>query len=98
MSLRDKAWDLVKWKVMRDRLGYTDQEMESFKENPRNDDVVTKAPALMKKTIVLEVVESHGCNSQHKVGDKLIFDGAGTLLSTHSPDKICVYAINAAVH
>jgi len=97
MSLRDKAWDLVKWKVMKERLGYSDEEMKTFQENPRNCDVVSKAPALVNKTIVLEVVESHGCNSQHKVGDKIIFDGAGNLLTKHSPGKICVYAINAAV-
>jgi uncharacterized repeat protein (TIGR04076 family) len=96
MTLRDKAWDLVKWKVMKDRLGYTDQEMKVFRENPRNDDVLSKAPALMNKTIVLTVVESHGCNSQHKVGDKFIFDGAGNLLTSRCPKKICVYALSAS--
>lgn len=96
MSLRGKAWDGIKWKVMKAHLGYTEDEMNAFRENPRNDDVVTKAPALIKKTIVLEVVESHGCNSQHKVGDKIYFDGAGNLLTKHSPEKVCVYAINAA--
>jgi uncharacterized repeat protein (TIGR04076 family) len=97
MSLRDKAWELVKWKVMKERLGYSDEEMKTFQENPRNCDVVSKAPALVNKTLVLEIVESHGCNSQHKVGDKIIFDGAGNLLTKHSPEKICAYAINAAV-
>jgi uncharacterized repeat protein (TIGR04076 family) len=96
MTLRDKAWDLVKWKVMKDRLGYTDQEMKVFRENPRNDDVLSKAPALMNKTIVLTVVESHGCNSQHKVGDKFLFDGAGNLLTSRCPKKICVYALSAS--
>jgi hypothetical protein len=28
----------------------------------------------MDKTIILKVVESHGCNSNHKVGDKFYFD------------------------
>ena len=39
-----------------------------------------KAPALLKltqKTIIIEVVESHGCSSLHKVGDKFYFDGPG---------------------
>ena len=97
MTLRDKAWDAIKWKVMKGHLGYTDEEMEAFRENSRNDDVVSRAPAMLKKTIVLEVVESHGCNSQHKVGDKLYFDGAGNLLTKRSPEKVCVYAMNAAM-
>ena len=96
MNLRDNAWDVVKWKLMKTHLGYTDEEMKKFRENPRNDDVLSKAPELIKKTIVLEVVESHGCNSQHKVGDKLYFDGAGNLLTKHCPAKVCVYAMNAA--
>jgi hypothetical protein len=36
----------------------------------------------MNKTIVAEVVESHGCNSQHRVGDKL------------NPKRICIYALS----
>jgi uncharacterized repeat protein (TIGR04076 family) len=95
MSIRDKAWDAVKWKLMKAHLGYTDEEMRAFRENPRNEDVLSKAPALLKKTIVLEVVESHGCNSRHKVGDKLYFDGAGNLLTKRCPEKVCVYAMNA---
>jgi hypothetical protein len=76
MNLRDKAWELVKWKIMKAHLGYTDEEMKIFQESKRNEDVLSKAPALRKKTIVLEVVESHGCNSQHKVGDRLTFGAA----------------------
>jgi uncharacterized repeat protein (TIGR04076 family) len=51
---------------------------------------------LLDKTIVLEVVDSHGCNSQHTVGDKFYFDGAGNLLTKHCPEKVCIYALNAA--
>ena len=95
MGIRDKAWDLIKWRVMKERLGYTEEEMKVFRENPRNEDVITKAPELINKTIVVEVVASHGCNSQHKVGDKFYFDGAGNLLTTRCPKKICVYALSA---
>jgi uncharacterized repeat protein (TIGR04076 family) len=96
MSLRDKAWDVVKWKVMKSRLGYTDEEMTMFRENPRNEEVFSKAPELVNKTIILEVVASQGCNSRHRVGDKLHFDGAGNLITEKCPAKVCVYAMNAA--
>ena len=82
-------------KVMQERLGYTDEEMEAFVENPRNQDILSQAPALMDKTIVIEVVESHGCNSQHKVGDRFYFDGAGNLLTKLCPKRICIYALSA---
>ncbi len=96
MGIRDAAWNTVKWKVMKAHLGYTDEEMKVFRENPRNEDVLSKAPALLDKTIVLTVVDSHGCNSQHKVGDRFVFDGAGNLLTKRSPDKVCIYALSAA--
>ena len=96
MGVRDIAWNVGKWKIMKERLGYTDEEMKVFRENPRNEDVLSKVPALMNKTIVLEVVESHGCNSQHKVGDRLYFDGAGNLITKHCPKKICIYALKAS--
>lgn len=71
------------WKFMQKHLGFNDEELELFRNNPRTVDIVSKAPALMKKTIVAEVVASHGCNSQHKVGDRFYFDGSGNLLTKY---------------
>jgi hypothetical protein len=62
MKISDDVWNFYK-----KHLGYTDDEMKQFGQNPRNADVISKAPDLMNKTIVIEVVDSHGCNSQHKV-------------------------------
>ncbi len=75
---------------------YTDEEMKAFMANPRNADVLSKAPLFANKTIVFEVVDSHGCNSRHRKGDRLCFDGAGNLLTKRSPDRICIYALQAA--
>ena len=83
------------WTFMQAHLGYNDEEMKLFKANPRNADILSKAMDLMGKTIVFEVVQSHGCNSQHHVGDKFYFDGAGNLITKLNPKKICVYALSA---
>ncbi|MBU7016017.1 MAG: TIGR04076 family protein [Theionarchaea archaeon] len=83
------------WNVMQKHLGYTDEEMEKFRANPRNADVIQKGTELLGKTIVVEVIESHGCNTLHKKGDKFYFDGAGNLLTKLCPKKICIYALNA---
>jgi len=88
--------DETTWDFMQKRLGYTDEEMKAFRKNPRNENVLFKAPALMKKTIVVEVVESQGCNSQHKVGEKFYFDGAGNLITKLCPKRICIYALSSA--
>lgn len=96
MGIRDAAWKTVQWTFMKKHLGYSNEEMELFRSNPRNEDVLSKAPALLSKTLVVEVVESAGCNSQHEVGDKFYFDGAGNLLTKRCPKKVCIYALNAA--
>ena len=83
------------WKTVQQRLGYNDEEIKKFREDPRNADVLAKAPALMDKTIVATVVDSHGCNSGHKAGDKFYFDGAGNLITKLCPKKICIYALSS---
>ena len=84
------------WNAIQKHFTYTDEEMKVFMENPRNMDVLAKAPLFANKTMVFEVVDAPGCNSQHKMGDKFYFDGAGNLLTKRSPDRICIYALNAA--
>ncbi len=82
------------WEFMQKHLGYNADEMKLFRQNPRNEDVMSKAGALMGKTIIIEVVEAHGCNSGHKKGDKFIFDGAGNLITKLNPAKICCFALS----
>jgi len=79
---------------LRQRMNYSEGELDTFINNPRNKDILAKSLELLGKTIVVEVIESHGCNSQHEVGDKFYFDGAGNLLTKLSPKKICIYALS----
>ena len=78
---------------MQQHLGYDDEQMALFKDNPRNLKVLSRAPALMNKTIVAEVVESHGCNSRHKTGDRFYFDGSGNLITKLNPKRMCIFAL-----
>ena len=95
MGIQKVAWNAIKWKFIKKQLGFTNEEMKKFRENPRNEDILNKAPELLKKTIVVEVIDSHGCNSQHKVGDKLYFDAIGNLLTKKCPKRICIHALHA---
>ena len=73
------------WAMFKERLGYDDEELETFESNPRNARVIAVGPELIRKTIVFEVVESHGCNCGHTVGTKFYFSGEGTLVSKMAP-------------
>jgi hypothetical protein len=83
------------WQMMKLHLGYSDEEIELFKKNPRNAKVMARAPEMREKTIVFEVVESTGCNSQHTVGTRFFFTGDGNLLTKWSPSRVCAFALPA---
>ena len=79
-------------KIIQKRFGYDDKEIEKFSNDPRNIELITRNKEFAEKFIVLEVIESKGCNSNHKVGDKFYFDyysppsGAGpfpTIINIH---------------
>jgi uncharacterized repeat protein (TIGR04076 family) len=82
-------------RFIQEHLGYNDEELEIFLNNKKNVEILSKAPALMMKTIVAEVVASHGCNSRHQVGDKFYFDGAGNFLTKLNPKRVCIHALSA---
>ncbi len=88
MKLSEEAITRIK-----ENFGYNDEEMELFLENPKNEVVLSKIFALQSKAIVIEVIESHGCVSQHKVGDKFYFEGIN-LLTRKCPEKMCISALS----
>lgn len=85
------------WQVMQKRLGYSDEELVRFKANPRNASVIAQGAALADKRIILEVVESHGCNTRRQVGDRFTFDACGNLLTGVCPEKVCGYSLSSAL-
>lgn len=84
------------WIMVQKHLGYSDEEMKIFRANPRNADVLSKTALMLNKTIVAEVIESHGCDSGHKAGDKFYFDGRGvSLLTKLGPSRVCIFALHS---
>jgi hypothetical protein len=84
------------WKMLQKHLCYTDEEMKIFRADPRNEDVLSKTALMLNKTIVAEVIESHGCDSGHKAGDKFYFDGRGvSFLTKLSPSRVCIFALHS---
>ena len=84
-------------KIIQKKFNYNYNEIEEFRKNPRNEELLSLQKELSKKIIVLEVVKSKGCNSQHKIGDKFYFDAVGNLLTDLCPKKICSYSLNSAL-
>jgi len=86
------------WPLIQQHLGYDDEEMARFRADPRNAKVLAVAPEMRRKTIVFEVVKSHGCNSQHQVGTRFFYTGDGNLITRLAPKRVCAYALPVMTH
>ncbi len=90
MSEQDVLLDMA-----RVHLNYTHKEMEVFKANPRNLEVLHKMPNLLNTIFTAEVIEANGCVCKHQAGQKINICGDGSLLSGQCPEKVCIYLLQA---
>lgn len=77
------------------RVGYSDSEIETFRgggHRVRHVQRLSQAAALY--SIEAEVVRSRNCNSGHIVGQKLILDTDGNLITKLCPKRVCVYLLS----
>ena len=81
------------WELIKAHLGYNDEELALFKENPRNVKVLATAMTMKQKTFVFEVIKSKGCNSGHVVGTRFFFSGDGNLITRMAPKKVCAFTL-----
>jgi uncharacterized repeat protein (TIGR04076 family) len=84
---------------IKQQLGYTDAEMEMWKSNPKNMEMLNsgRMAEFGKYRVVAEVIKSHGCAMGHKVGDKLIFTGMGGFEGKDPAGPVCISAIGPVV-
>ena len=77
--------------IIRQRLSLEDQEWAVIEKNPKFQKLFQNAIRASQYRLVAEVVQSKGCHSGHIVGQKLIFDNSGNLLTKENPDRICAF-------
>ncbi len=78
-------------KLIRKRLKLEDQEWALIEKNPKFQRLFKNALEASKYRLVAEVIESKGCHSGHVVGQRLIFDNSGNLLTRENPDRVCSF-------
>lgn len=82
-----------RWAKFQQGLGYSDEELKAFRTNPKWVKMVEEATGFTRHKIVAEVVQSHGCIAQHKVGDRIVMDANGVLIRNECPERMCVNAV-----
>lgn len=78
-------------KIIQQRLGLDDAEFKTIRENQKYQRLFENALKGSQYRLVAEVIESKGCHSGHTVGQQIIFDSAGNLLTQESPERICAF-------
>jgi len=81
-------------KRLQKHMEYTDEEMEIFCSDPQKVKMVTETPEFVKTRIVAEVIDSQGCHSKHKVGDKFVMTAGGQLIAEECPKRMCIAALS----
>ena len=77
--------------IIRKRLHLEDQEWSIIEKNPKFQRLFQNAIEASKYRLVAEVIETKGCHSGHAVGQRIIFDNSGNLLTKESPDRVCSF-------
>jgi hypothetical protein len=77
--------------IIKKRLALEGEELSAVMDNPKFQRLVENAAKGSRYRLVAEVVESKGCHSGHIVGQRIIFDSAGNLLTQESPKRICAF-------
>ena len=86
------------WRRFQKHMGYSDDEMKTFRSDPQKVKMVTQTPEFVKSRVIAEVIESHGCHAQHKVGDRFVMTAGGQLIAEQSPKRICMFALGPVSH
>jgi len=77
--------------MIRRRLKLEDREWKRIEQNPKFQRLFKNAVEASKYRLVAEVIDSKGCHSGHVIGQKLIFDNSGNLLTKENPERVCAF-------
>ncbi len=76
---------------IRKRLKLNEEEWKIIEKTPKFQRLFGNVVEASKYRLVAEVIDSKGCHTGHVIGQKLIFDNSGNLLTKESPDRICAF-------
>jgi hypothetical protein len=77
--------------IIKKRLALEGEELKAVMDNPRYQRLFENAAKGSRYRFVAQVVASKGCHAGHVVGQRIIFDSAGNLLTRESPQRICAF-------
>jgi hypothetical protein len=77
--------------IIKKRLALEGEELAAVIENPKYQRLFENAAKASRYRLVAEVVASKGCHSGHAVGQRIVFDSAGNMMTQKSPNRVCAF-------
>jgi hypothetical protein len=77
--------------TIKKRLALEGDELAAVIGNPKYQRLSENAAKASRYRLVAEIVASKGCHSGHVVGQRIVFDSAGNLLTQESPKRVCAF-------
>ena len=77
--------------IIKKRLSLQGDELAAVLESPKYQRLFEIVAKGARYRLVAEIVASKGCHSGHVVGQRIIFDSAGNLLTKESPHRVCAF-------
>jgi hypothetical protein len=77
--------------IIKKRLALPESEFKYIEDNPKFQRLFENAVKGSGYRLVAEVIESKGCHAGHVIGQKLIFDSSGNILTKECPERICSF-------
>jgi len=77
--------------IIKKRLALEGEELATVLKNPKYQELFEHAAKGLRYQLVAEVVASKGCHSGHTVGQRIVFDSAGNLMTRESPKRVCAF-------
>ena len=81
------------WQKFQEVVGYSNEELAKFKAIPKYVKMMS-TPTFRTHKIVVEVIFSHGCVCQHKVGQRLVLNGNGAFIRDECPPLMCAALVS----
>ena len=77
--------------IIKKRLALEGEELAAVLESRKYQRLFANAAKGSRYRLVAEIVASKGCHSGHVVGQHIVFDSAGNLLTRKSPNRVCAF-------
>jgi uncharacterized repeat protein (TIGR04076 family) len=79
--------------ILKERLGYTEQQLQAIENTPKLVAIIKKFPEFLMKKLIVTCIDTQNC-SFNKIGDRYVFNAFGAMIKDESCETPCLWAMS----